>query len=141
MNAAHEVEAATNVAVDPSQLRWEALDLERLIAADHAARLIWELSGTLDLAGFAEHTKSKEGAAGRPRGSPRLLFSVWVYAYSIRVGSARAIERLMVHEPALCWLSGDQVINYHTLAEFRVGHKVALAELSHSLWGYWTTRK
>jgi hypothetical protein len=28
--------------LDRRQLRWEVLDLEQLIAEDHAARLIWE---------------------------------------------------------------------------------------------------
>jgi hypothetical protein len=31
--------------------------------------------------------------------------------------------------PALRWLGGNQIINYHTLADFRVGHKEALEEL------------
>ena len=105
------------------------LDLEELIPADHPARIIWEVSGTLDLSGFQEQNKSKQGSPGRPCWPPQLLVSVWVYAYSIGVASARAIERLMGHDPALRWLSANQIINYHTLADFRVGHKEALEEL------------
>ena len=45
------------------------------------------------------------------------------------MASARAIERMMSHEPGLRWLAGAETINYHTLADFRVGHKEALEEL------------
>ncbi|MGH9629967.1 MAG: hypothetical protein ACRD7E_16740 [Bryobacteraceae bacterium] len=58
-----------------------------------------------------------------------MLISVWVYAYSIGVASARAVERLMGQDPGLRWLTANQIINYHTLADFRVGHKEALADL------------
>lgn len=105
------------------------LDLDQLIPADHRARIIWEVSGTLDLSGFEEQNKSRQGSAGRPCWPPQLLVSVWVYAYSIGIASARAIERQMGQDPALRWLSGNQIINYHTLADFRVGHKEALEEL------------
>jgi transposase len=123
------VAAIKYIAVDRNQLRWEALDLDRLIPADHAARIIWEVSASFDLSGFEEQKKSTEGSAGRPCWPPQLLVSLWVYAYSIGVASARAIERLMEHEPAMRWLAGGEVINHHTLADFRVQHKAALEDL------------
>jgi hypothetical protein len=55
--------------------------------------------------------------------------SVWVYAYSEGIGSAREIERLLEYEPGLQWLCGLQSINHHTLSDFRVNHKSALDEL------------
>ena len=116
-------------ALDRNQLRWEALDLEQLIPANHPARIIWEVSGSLDLCRFEEDHKSKEGGAGRPCWPARLLVSVWVYSYSLGVASARAIERMLCQEPGLRWLAANEIINYHTLADFRVGHKEALEEL------------
>jgi transposase len=115
-----------HIPVDRSQLSWEVVDLDRLIGANHPARIVWEVSGKLDLRAFEEHTKSKEGGPGRPCWSAQVLVSVWVYAYSIGAASARAIERLMEHEPGLRWLTGNQVINHHTLADFRVGNPAAL---------------
>lgn len=112
-----------------AQLGWEVLDLERLIPADHPARIIWEVAGKMDLSKFAQESKSREEEAGRPRWSPCLLVSVWVYGYSIKVASARAIDRLMEHEPGLRWLTANQRVNYHTLADFRVAHKEALEKL------------
>jgi hypothetical protein len=35
----------------------------------------------------------------------------------------------MEHEPGLRWLTGNERVNYHTLADFRVGHKEALDEV------------
>jgi transposase len=127
MSTAQQPAAAIkHIPVDRSQLSWEVVDLEQLIAANHLARIVWEVSGKLDLSAFEEHSKSKEGSAGRPCWSAQVLVSVWVYAYSIGAASARAIERLMEHEPGLRWLTGNQVINHHTLADFRVGNPAAL---------------
>jgi hypothetical protein len=36
---------------------------------------------------------------------------------------------MMSHEPGLRWLAADQEVNYHTLADFRVGHREALEKL------------
>jgi len=114
------------VVIDRSQMRWEVVDLESLIAEDHPARLIWELSGRFDLSRFEQAQKSQKGQAGRPCWPARLLVSVWVYSYTLGVASARAIERMMSHEPGFRWLAGEETINHHTLADFRVGHKEGL---------------
>jgi len=115
--------------LDRKQLRWEAVDLEQLIAEDHPARLIWEVSGGLELSRFEHEQKSRTGSAGRPCWPARLLVSVWVYSYTLGIASARAIERMMYHEPGLRWLAASETINYHTLADFRVGHQSALEDL------------
>ncbi len=121
--------AVKYISLDRKQLRWEALDLERLIPEDHSARMIWEVSERFDVSRFEEAQKTREGNAGRPCWPARLLVSVWVYSYTMGVASARAIERMMRHEPGLRWLAADERINYHTLASFRVGHKEALEDL------------
>src|SRR5215470_3248137 len=100
------------VQLDRNQLRWEPLDLEQLIAEDHPARLIWEVSGRLDLNRFEEGVKSVEGKAGRPCWPARVLVSIWVYSYTMGVASARAIERMMKYEPGLRWVAANEVINY-----------------------------
>ena len=116
-------------AIERSQCVLQVLDYEQLISADQAARIIWELAGKMNLEAFAEKAKSREGEAGRSRWSPQLLVSVWVYSYTLRIASARAIERLLAHEPGLRWLTADQEVNHHTLADFRVEHKAALEKL------------
>lgn len=112
-----------------NQLTWAPIDLEELIASDHKARAIWHLTGQLDLTGFCEGLRTAKGDVGRRAWDPRLLTGIWVYALSEGVNSAREIERLMDYEPGLIWLSGKEVINHHTLSDFRAMHKEALDEV------------
>ena len=111
------------------QFTYAAIDVEALIPADHAARAIWELSGRFDLDGFAAPLRSLEGEAGRPAWEPRLLVSVWIWAYSEGIGSAREIERQCAYHPALQWLCGLETISHKTLSDFRAAHGAALDDL------------
>ena len=49
------------ILVDRKQLRWEAVDLEQLIAEDHPARIVWDVSGRLDLRRFEQEQKTRAG--------------------------------------------------------------------------------
>jgi transposase len=115
--------------IDREQLFWRMINVERLIAEDHPARAIWEFVGKLDLSGYTGEIRAVEGMAGQPALSPQLLVSLWVYAYSQGVGSARAIEQLCEWDPAYQWLTGAVVVNAHTLSDCRVKHEKALKEL------------
>jgi len=115
--------------VDRTQLTWQMLDVERLIELDHPARAIWELSGRLKLDGFYAPIEAVEGSAGRPPWDPRLLVSLWIYAYSRGISSAREIARRCTYEPAFQWLCGLGEVNHHTLSDFRVNHDASLREL------------
>jgi transposase len=121
--------------INRDQQVWTTVDVEAMIAPDHKARAIWELAGRLDLSRFAERVKTVRGEAGRAAWEPRLLVSLWVYAYSEGISSAREMERIMGHEPGFRWLSGMQVVNHHTLSDFRVEHKAGLDELFVELLG------
>jgi Transposase DDE domain/Transposase domain (DUF772) len=57
------------------------------------------------------------------------LISLWVYAYSQGIGSAREVARRCEFDPAFQWLTGLEEVNYHTLADFRVGKQEELDEL------------
>jgi len=105
---------------------WRAVDVEQLLEADHLARAIWEMTGRLDLTSYTEEVRAVEGAAGRPPLDPRLLIALWVYAYSEKVSSAREVERRCAYHPAYQWLTGCEVVNHHTLSDFRVQHQEAL---------------
>lgn len=115
--------------VNRAQLTWQMLDVERLIELDHPARAIWELSGRLKLDGFYAPIEAVEGSAGRTPWDPRLLVSLWIYAYSRGISSAREIARRCTYEPAFQWLCGLGEINHHTLSDFRVNHDATLREL------------
>jgi len=82
------------------------LDVDRLIDDNHVARRIWRVVVSLDLSRFERHIRAVEGVAGRPSHSPQLLISVWLYAFTKGLHSAREIQRQMDYEPALRWLTG-----------------------------------
>jgi transposase len=115
--------------INREQMWWRAVDVEQLIGEDHPARAIWELVGRLDLDGFYEGIECSEEEGGRPAYDPRLLISLWIYAYSQGIGSAREVARRCEWEPALQWLTGGETVNYHTLASFRVEYRRELDEL------------
>jgi transposase len=115
--------------IDRQQVVLEPLDIELLIPPEHAARSIWNILGRLDLSRFLGEVKAVKGHAGRNRWEPRLLIALWIYAYSRGVSSAREIERQAAYEPALRWLTGLNIVNHHTLSDFRVEHGAALQNL------------
>ena len=114
------------VPVNRKQMRIVPVDVERLIPEDHEARAIWDFVGSLDLASYYQEIGSIEGEAGRPAYDPRVLMSVWIYAYSRGVGSAREIARRTEYDPPFQWRAAMEIINYHTLSDFRIGHKESL---------------
>lgn len=115
--------------VDRRQMSWRAVDVERLIEEEHLARAIWELVGQLDLSSFYARIASSAVEGGRPAFDPRLLISLWVYAYSQGIGSAREVARRCEYDPAFQWLTGLLEVNDHTLADFRVEKQEELDEL------------
>jgi len=121
--------------IDRNQGLLRMLIVDELVGADHKVRAIWDLTGQLDLSGFCEKVKSQEGKAGRAAWDPRLLVSVWVYAYSEQVTSAREVARLMEYEPGLMWLAGLGEVNHHTLSDFRAQHGEELRGLLEELLG------
>lgn len=115
--------------VNRQQMSWRAVDVERLIEEEHLVRAIWELIGQLDLSSFYAVIESNAAEGGRPAFDPQLLISLWVYAYSQGIGSAREVARRCEYDPAFQWLTGLLEVNYHTLADFRVAKQQELDEL------------
>jgi len=115
--------------VDRSQMIWRVVDVQGLLEEDHPARAIWAFVGQLNLEPFYGPIEAVEGVAGRRAWDPRLLISLWIYAYSRGISSAREIARRCAYEPAFEWLCGLEQINHHTLSDFRVAHGQALQEL------------
>lgn len=111
------------------QLLLRSINVEKLVAEDHPARAIWEFVGRMDLSRFYASVASIEGHAGRSAWDPRLLICIWIYAYSQGIPSAREIERRFEFDPAFQWLTGMEVINHHTLSDFRMSGKATLDEL------------
>jgi transposase len=115
--------------IDRGQTVFRTVVIEELIEQDHPARAIWEFSGKLDLGAYGGPVKAVEGVAGREPWDVRLLISLWIYGYSLGIGSARELARRCDYDPAFQWLTGLEKVNYHTLADLRVAHGAALGEL------------
>jgi transposase len=115
--------------VNRAQMMWRVVDVEALIGDDHPARAIWEFVGQLDLSSFCSEIRAVAGRAGQPALDPWLLVSLWLYAYSRGIGSAREVSRQCEYEPGLQWLCGLEPVNHHSLSDFRVEHARALEEL------------
>ena len=56
--------------------------------------------GRLDLSRYYAEIGSVEGRAGRDHTDPQVLISLWLYAYSRGISSAREQVRLMEEEAA-----------------------------------------
>jgi hypothetical protein len=57
------------------------------------------------------------------------LISLWLYAYSRGISSAREVARRCEYEPAFQWLCALEPISHRTLSGFRSGHQAALQDL------------
>lgn len=115
------------------EMRFAAPD--DVIALDHPARVLSRVIETLDLSAFTERSKAVEGSAGRPVKSRAMLLTLWTYAVSRGVGSAREIERLTQSEDGFRWIVGDLHVSHHTLSSFRGKHRRELEGLMTQILG------
>lgn len=115
--------------VERTQYFMDTVSLEDMAAEDDAVRAIWAFVERLDLSSYYDKIKSKVNEAGSPAYNPKVLLAMWIYAYSQGISSAREVEKLSQEMKTWRWLCGDKPINYHTLSDFRVGHKKELDEL------------
>jgi transposase len=101
------------------QIELRAVDLDRLIAPEHPARVVWDYVQGLDLEALEQSVRAREHTPGQAPVSPQLLLALWLYATSEGIGSARALARLCESHDAYRWLCGGVSVNYHGLADFR----------------------
>jgi transposase len=115
--------------IDRNQTMLRPINVEKLVAEDHAVRGIWSMVNRLDMKRLEKAIKAVEGRAGQSSIDPRLLMALWIYAISQGVSSARELSRMCEYEPGCQWLTGMESVNHHTLSDFRVEHKEALDEI------------
>jgi len=121
--------------INRQQMMMRSVDVEKLVELGHPVRAIWEILGQLDLSGFEANIRAIEGRAGQATLSPRMLASLWIYAYSEAVSSARELSRMCEDDAGCQWLTGMETVNHHTLSDFRVGYKKALDDLFRQVLG------
>lgn len=104
------------------QIMMQMLSLDQMLAEDHTARLVWAYVDSLDLTELYAKIRAVAGGAGRDPIDPQILLSLWLMATIDGIGSARRLDRLCEEQVPYQWLCGGVLVNYHTLADFRVGH-------------------
>lgn len=102
---------------------------EDTLAPSHPARLLWNVLGSFDLTAFSAEITAVQGTAGRPQLSPRMLLTLWLFALTEGVGSARKISRLTQRDVPYRWIVGDLLVSHDTLSAFRREHGEALDRL------------
>jgi transposase len=103
--------------------------IDDLVGPEHLVRTIDAIVGGLDLTPFARRWRAVEGRAGKPVTSPRMLLTLWIYAVSEGVGSAREIERRARSDRAFAWIVADMKPSHDVIASFRVQQGAALSKL------------
>jgi len=101
------------------QVELVAESLDDRLPDEHFARTVWQFVCRLDVGSFYNDAKSFEGNVGRPLKDRRVLFALWLYAYSEGIGSGRRIATLCTRDDAYRWIAGGLAIDYHTLNDFR----------------------
>ena len=102
---------------------------EDALAADHPARLLWNVLGGLDLSAFLAETRTTQNKAGRAELSPRMKLTLWCYGIACGIGSAREIARRTKTDIAFRWIVGDLKVGHHCLSQFRAERGEAFDKL------------
>ena len=102
--------------------------LEDHVSPDNSVRLIDAFIDKLELEqlGF---TKTIHKTEGRPPYSPALLLKLYLYGYLNKIRSSRKLSKECSRNIELQWLLQCLQPNYHTIADFRKVHAVALQSM------------
>jgi transposase len=112
-----------------SQVEFQTMALDWVLAEDHQARAVWDYVSSLDLKPLYEKIRAVEGRAGRNPVDPRILMALWMFATIEGISSARQLDRLCERDMAYRWICGGVTVNYHLLSDFRTDHGEFLDQL------------
>jgi transposase len=101
------------------------------VREDHLVWTILEAVEGMDLSGF--YADYRADGHGRPAYDPRMMVALLLYAYARGNRSSRGIERECEEDVAYRVICANRVPDHSTIAEFRVRHEAALAELFSSV--------
>jgi transposase len=111
------------------QLSMEPHCIDDLVGALHRVRTVMAVVEKLEVSGFCERIRAREGQAGRDATDPHLLVGLWLYACTRGIGSARELARRCEESAPFRWLCGGVTVNHRLLSDFRIDHSDALDEL------------
>jgi transposase len=101
--------------------------LREWVPEDHLVWTVLDAVAEMDLGAF--YACYRADGHGRPAYEPSMLVALLLYAYARGNRSSRGIERACVEDVAYRVVAGNLVPDHSTIAEFRVRHEDALAEL------------
>lgn len=102
--------------------------LEDLVSPDNAVRLIDAFIDKLDLQKLGL-SKTGHKSEGRPPYAPAVLLKLYLYGYLNKIRSSRKLEKECIRNKELQWLLQSLQPNYHTIADFRKLHAIALQSM------------
>ena len=92
------------------------LEISSFLPQDHLVFTIEKVVNTLEDC----HFHAFYHAFARPSYHPKMLVSTLLFAYSQGIFSGRKIEKMMIENLAMQYLTGPLVVNYRTINRFRV---------------------
>jgi len=102
-------------------------DLREWLPEDHLAWFVIEAIEELDLDPF--YAAYRQDGHGRAAHEPKMMLTLFAYAYAVGERSSRGIERRCREDVAFRVICANQVPDHATIARFRVRHEGALADL------------
>lgn len=112
-----------------NQMEMRVQCTDDLVPPDHPVRQVAKVVERLDIQKFCEPIRAREGQVGRDATDPGLLISLWLYACSRGIGSARELARRCEESKPFLWLCGGVSVNHRMLSDFRTDHGEALDQL------------
>lgn len=109
--------------------------LDDFITSDNPLRIIDAFVEKLDLPKTGiqykatDKQQTKSNAGGAPRFDDKLLLKLYLYGYMNKIRSSRKLQQECNRNMELRWLMQELAPNYHTIADFRKNHSVALKNL------------
>ena len=92
------------------------LEISSFLPQEHLVFTIEKVVNTLK----DSHFHAFYHAFGRPSYHPKMLVSTLLFAYSQGIFSGRKIEKMMIENLAMQYLTGQLVVSYRTINRFRV---------------------
>ena len=92
------------------------LELACILPQDHIVFTIEKVVNTLE----ERHFHAFYHNFGRPSYHPKMLLAALLFAYSQGIFSGRKIEKMMIENLAMQYLTGQLLVSYRTINRFRV---------------------
>ena len=115
------------ISCDRDQAFLMAPSLREWVPEDHLVWTVLDAVGEMDLGAF--YRDYRQDGHGRPAYEPSMMVALLLYAYARGNRSSRGIERACIEDVAHRIVAGNLVPDHSTIADFRVRHEAALAEL------------